>query len=198
MPEGLKEQLYIQIFQSVMHKLASLIAIDIPKDVVAQGWARYKALQGYRDLTKFPPDQVYKLVLLLEQTIKSEHKPSVKPVVEVLGKKIEFEQFVFPIQLELKIKGGEVGIQAGKIINVSVAQCEAKGVLSISYANAATLRLAESREPIGLNKVFTLDEPVAIKSAEEIGRSLAFWRKKEEEAAAAPPAAEAPPQPGPT
>ena len=178
LPETLSKDLYEKVFFAVLQKLDELIAIDIPRDVLAQAWSKYKGLQEYRDAGRYPPDKLFKMVLLLEQTISSHHEPTMKPVVEVMGKRIEFETFAFPIDIELKVKAGELGIQDAKIVHLSVGSCEVKASLRFKYGADIEGALAEKEGPLDLIPVYTFAEGVPIKSLEEMAATVRFWHRE--------------------
>ena len=117
---------------------------------------------------------------MLEQTIKAEYEPSFKPVVDVLGKTIELEEFRFPINLEIVVKAGEIGIQGGKIVNLSVGSCSITGDINCKYGEGIEGLLVQKEEPLELNQVYSFKDGVPIKTLEEITKSLQFWKQKTE------------------
>jgi len=180
LPDTFNNEFYETVFLFVLKKLDELIAIDIPKDILAEAWSKYKDLQEYLDSEKYPPEELFKVVLMLEQTIKAEYEPSFKPVVDILGKTIELEEFSFPINLEMVVKAGEIGIQGGKIVNLSVGSCSITGDIRCKYGEGIEGLLVKKEEPLELNRVYTFKEGVPIKTLEEITQSLQFWKQKTE------------------
>lgn len=180
LPDTFNNEFYETVFLFVLKKLDELIAIDIPKDILAEAWSKYKALQEYLDSEKYPPEKLFKVVLMLEQTIKAEYEPSFKPVVDVLGKTIELEEFKFPINLEIVVKAGEIGIQSGKIVNLSVGSCSITGNINCKYGEGIEGLLVQKEEPLELNQVYSFKEGIPIKTLEEITKSMQFWKQKTE------------------
>jgi hypothetical protein len=76
LPNTFNNEFYETVFLLVLKKLDELIAIDIPKDILAEAWSKYKDLQEYLDPEKYPPEKLFKVVFMLEQTIKAEYEPS--------------------------------------------------------------------------------------------------------------------------
>ncbi len=162
-PGVFNQKFYETVFQFVFKKLQQLIAIDIPKDVLAQSWSKYAALEEYLDQEKYPPDQVFKAVLMLEQTMHAKYHIAFKPVVAVLGKRIVLNQFSFPIALELLVKAGQLGIKDGKIISLSVGSCHVKGEIKCKYGNGTERLLVKQYKDLDLSREYYFKEGVPIK-----------------------------------
>ncbi|MFN7714047.1 MAG: hypothetical protein ACK5QS_00995 [Pseudanabaenaceae cyanobacterium] len=157
------QKFYEKVFQFVFQKLQQMITIDIPRDVLAQSWSKYTALQDYLDEVKYPPDQLFKAVLMMEQTIHAKYNISFKPAVKIMGKNFVLNQFSFPIALELLVKAGELGIQGGKIVSLSVGSCHVKGEMKCKYGNGMERLLVKQDKNLDLSRQYQFKEGVPIK-----------------------------------
>ncbi len=157
------QKFYEKVFQFVFQQLQKMITIDIPRDVLAQSWSKYTALQDYLDEVKYPPDQLFKAVLMMEQTIHAKYNISFKPAVNIMGKKFVLNQFGFPIALELLVKAGELGIQGGKIVSLSVGSCHVKGEIKCKYGNGMERLLVKQDKNLDLGREYQFKEGVPIK-----------------------------------
>jgi hypothetical protein len=172
-PPAFNKEFYETVFLFVLKKLDELIAIDIPRDILAEALSRHESLQEYLNAEEYPPDRLFRVVLMLEQTIQANYEPSFKPVAEIFGKKIELDEFVFPIALEILLKAGEIGILDGKIINLSLGYCAIKGSIKCKYGKGLERTILENHdEPLEHNQIYTFKEGVPIKIIQDITKSV--------------------------
>ena len=168
-PEAPGRQVLGQVLTVVLRRLSELMDIHLIEDVLAQAWSHYDALQDYCDPAKYPPEELFKAVLVLEHTITSTHEPSFKPVVSILGREIEFAEIAFPIGLELLVKGGEIGIRDAHIVSISVGSCHVTGQLGLKYGDGAERVLAKRESPLSFEHVHVLKTPVPLRRSSVTG-----------------------------
>lgn len=94
-PPAFNKEFYETVFLFVLKKLDELIAIDIPRDILAEALSRHESLQEYLNAEEYPPDRLFRVVLMLEQTIQANYEPSFKPVAEIFGKKSNLMSLFF-------------------------------------------------------------------------------------------------------
>ncbi len=118
LPDGF----YDKLFELLIANLNELLAIDIPKDVLAGTWKRQKSLQEYCDPEKYPPG-VKSLVSLTEHTLKTSHEPSME--VTVLGQALG--TLAVKLEASFLIKPGMLEIEGGKIRKIQTGDIEGTG-----------------------------------------------------------------------
>jgi hypothetical protein len=82
--------------------------------------------------------------------------------------------------LEIVVKAGEIGIQGGKIVNLSVGSCSITGNINCKYGEGIEGLLVQKKEPLELNQVYSFKNGIPIKTLEEITKSMQFWKQKTE------------------
>jgi hypothetical protein len=107
-------------FGLLLSKLPDAMDIDIGKILVG-AWRKHREIAQYRDMTS--PSQGYHEVVLLEHTIKSEHAPTIQPVINGAP----LAKLQFDITLQLDLEGGRLFIRAGKIMKATTGTCTGNG-----------------------------------------------------------------------
>lgn len=144
----LPESFYEQMFKQVL----DLMDLRIPEQM-GSAWSRYQELRKYRDPEEYPPDETF-LVPLAEHTIHLDYAPSIEPLVN----DVSLGEVSFAVSLEATLKGAILKIQAGRILEIAVGSCEAKG--SIAWEDVTLLE--RETEPIALPGVMDLEDGILI------------------------------------
>ncbi len=144
----LPESFYEQMFKQVL----DLMDLRIPEQM-GSAWSRYQELRKYRDPEEYPPDETF-LVPLAEHTIHLDYAPS----IEALVNDVSLGEVSFAVSLETTLKGAILKIQAGRILEIAVGSCEAKG--SIAWEDVTLLE--RETEPIALPGVMDLEDGILI------------------------------------
>ena len=110
-------------FELLVAKLPEAMDIDIAK-VLVGGWRKHREIAQYRDITS--PAEGYHEVALLEHTIKSEHSPTIQPIINGVA----FPRVVFNITLALELTGGQLYIREGKIMKAKTGSCTGSGAIT--------------------------------------------------------------------
>ncbi|MFQ5652869.1 MAG: hypothetical protein ACE5IY_23315 [bacterium] len=139
-------------FQQLMRHVNELLELDI-WTILSEAWSRAEALQKYADKKAYPPDES-SLLWLAEHTIVSEHTPSLKPSLN----RIELGEIKFKVKLSLTLKGAILRIQNSRIMDCTLASCEAHG----SLACGKTTLLKKATEPLTLPVVFDFVDGIPI------------------------------------
>jgi|GEM_PF-3246813 len=190
-PETLSGEVYASVFTAVMDRLDEILPVDLPRDVLAGAWSRYRGLQEYRDPERYPPGERYTMALMLSQTITSEHAPSVTPVVEFAGQRVELQTITLPVALELTVEGGELGIEDARIVSLSTGTCTYKVTMHVRYGEGAETLVAEKEGTLDVMPRYEFAEGVPI-------RALGDLRRPAPPADDAPASSAAPPEAPPT
>lgn len=160
----LSKGFYEGMFNLMIDKLSELLAINIPKDVMAQAWSKNKSLQEYRDFEKHPPEKTA-LVPLVEHSLKTSHTPSMEITM--------FEKTLGTLELKIDadflIKGAILEISNGRIMKINLSEIECKGKLQLMG-----VPFLEKKSSLKIPGVFDLKEGVAIRDP--------FERKQKTEA----------------
>ena len=118
-------------FKSILNRVDDLVKIDL-RAILANAWIKSESLFEYTGTDKYAADESF-YVPLAEHTIVSEHKPSLRPTIN----NVSLGEIEFYIYLELILKGAILRIQKGKIMEVLLDSCRAKG--SISHSKVTIL-----------------------------------------------------------
>lgn len=169
-PETLSGEVYESVFTAIMDRLDELLPVDIPRDVLAGAWSRYRGLQEYRDTERYPPGERYTMALMLSQTITSEHAPSVTPVVEFAGQRVELQTITLPVALELTVEGGELGIENAHIVSLGTGTCRYKVSLSVRYGEGDETLVADKEGTLDLLPRYDFAEGVPIRALGDLRR----------------------------
>lgn len=136
----------------LIKNLDELLAIDVPRDVLAATWKKQQTLRDYCNKEKYPPD-VKSLVPLVEHTVKTSHEPSMEVTL--------FEQNLGTLSVKLDaaflIKGGILEVQDGKIKKIQTGDIESTGRLSLSG-----VPVMEKKVKVRIPGVYDLGDGVAI------------------------------------
>jgi hypothetical protein len=147
-------------FQDVQNQIARAVKFTIPDSfydllikslndllnihfsgLIVRGWQKHRRLKKYLDRQKYPPEKIYSEILL-KHTLKSTHKPAIRPVINgVTYRGIEFE-----VTLELKFETAILQIQDAHIRRIETGTFQGKG--EVAYKGFAILRA--STQPIKL------------------------------------------------
>jgi hypothetical protein len=115
---------YDGLFDLLTKNLNELLAIDIPKNILAGTWKNQKLLWEYCDKEKYPPD-VKSLVPLIEHTLKTSHEPSLE--VSAFGQALG--TLAVKLEATFLIKSGMLEVQDGKIKKIQTGDIESTGQL---------------------------------------------------------------------
>jgi len=107
-------------FELLVKKLPDAMNVDLGKILVG-AWRKYREIAQYRDMTA--PAEGYNEVVLLEHTIKSEHSPTIQPVVNG----VPLAKLQFDITLQLDLEGGRLYLRAGRIMKATTGACTGSG-----------------------------------------------------------------------
>jgi hypothetical protein len=145
---------YDGLIDLLVKNLHELLAIDIPKDILANTWKNQKMLREYCDRQKYPADQKF-LVPMIEHTLKTSHEPSME--VSVLGQSIGN----LPVKLEAAflIKGATLEVQDGKIKKIQIGDLDSTGQLQF-----LGVPVLEKKITIHIPGAYDLKEGVEIKN----------------------------------
>jgi len=122
----LPEDFYEALFNMMIDKLDELLAIDIPKDVLATAWSKHQTLQEYRDSEKHPPAEAT-LLPLVDHTLTSSHKPAME--LTLFSKScgtLELE-----IDAEFLVNGAILEIQNARIQKLYLSKIKGNGSLKL-------------------------------------------------------------------
>lgn len=161
-PGAIGDKLVAQVVSKALARLEALLDIDLARDVVARAWARLPELQAYRDAVRYPPAELFRAINVVEQTIRSQHAPSVRPVVEILGRTFELDTLAFPTTLDVHLRGGELLIQAGAIVGVSMAECKVDVNVDLRYGEAFQRALLREQRTLPERGAVRFQVPVPI------------------------------------
>ncbi len=92
--------------------------------VISTAWNKYRLLTKYGDPEKYPPDEIF-LVPLAEHTITSKHRPH----IDVLIGDRRIGRIDFAIDISLTLKGFIAKVQGGRLKEIKVGTCKAKGTI---------------------------------------------------------------------
>lgn len=117
--------------EEIFKKTGDLLDTTVP-EIAAAAWGKYQILRRYSDTKKYPPGETV-VVPLATHTIRSVHQPYVEILVgdEPVGK------VHFAIDLEVTLEGVLLSIRGGKIVEMRVGSCQAKGSVSCEGAVVA-------------------------------------------------------------
>lgn len=107
-------------FELLLAKLPDAMNVDMAKILVG-AWRKHREIAQYRDMTS--PAEGYHEVALLEHTIKSEHAPTIQPVING----VPLAKLKFDITLQLDLEGGRLFIRAGRIMKATTGTCTGSG-----------------------------------------------------------------------
>ncbi len=110
-------------WSEIVEKMKDLLDIGIP-EIMVSAWNKYRILVKYLDREKYPPGETF-LVPLAEHTIRSIHHP----FIEILINDQSVGKIQFDLDLSFDLKGATLKIQDGKIKEILVGSCKAKGVI---------------------------------------------------------------------
>ncbi len=111
-------------------------ALDVEMSSVLLGaWRKRNEILEYRDQRKYPAGESH-AVPLLEHTVVSKHKPTIKAVIEKKPSKLEWD-LQFEVQLQLMLQGVILKIQDTRIMEIRVGSC--RGCGSIGYMGLTLL-----------------------------------------------------------
>lgn len=118
---------YDGLLDMLVKNLDELLAIDLPRDILAATWKKQKMLQQYCDKKKYPPG-VKSLVPVVEHTLKTSHQPSMEVTI--------YDQNMGTLAVKLDaaflIKGAILEVQDGKIKKIQTGDVESSGRFSFS------------------------------------------------------------------
>jgi hypothetical protein len=108
----------------VMKQAGSLLNVPLGS-VISAAWNKYRVLMKYSDPAKYSPDETF-LVPLAEHTITSKHRPH----IDVLIGDRRIGRIDFVIDISLTIKGFIAKVQGGRLREIKVGTCRAKGTIA--------------------------------------------------------------------
>jgi hypothetical protein len=110
--------------------------------VLAEAWSRYRPFLKYGDRERYPPEMSSQETLL-KHTINATFRPKVRVLVDGA----EVGTIDFEVALRLKLEGGEVTIQDGRITELRPGKCWIEGTLSCEGVVLAERASAEHPLP---------------------------------------------------
>jgi hypothetical protein len=117
--------------EEVVKKVDHLL--DVPLGaVISSAWNKYSLLKNYSNPEKYSPSESF-LVPLAEHTIVSRHEP----YVDILVGEHHIGRIDFVINISLTLKGSIARVQDGKLKEIRVGDCKAKG--TVSYGDVILL-----------------------------------------------------------
>ncbi len=150
-------------FKKMMEQVSALLKIDT-RAILLSSWGASKELLKYVNRDDYPPDEIV-LLPLAEHTITSTHKPSLKPSI----KNVPLTEIQFNVDLALTLKGVILKLQNGRIMELNIGSCEAKGAVKFKDFTIVE-KDGEFPELLGS---FDLGEGIPInKSAEKVHETL--------------------------
>ncbi|UCE06852.1 MAG: hypothetical protein JSW07_02085 [bacterium] len=143
-------------FKLMLNQVSDLLNIDM-RAILVNAWTKSGKFFEYSDMEKYPADETF-YVPLAEHTITSEHKPSLKPVIN----NISLGEIVFTIILELTLKGAVLKIRDGRIIEVFLDAGKGKGAIKYGDFSILEKEIEELKLPgsIRLGKGIPINEQV--------------------------------------
>ena len=139
-------------FGEIAGKIPELLELD-PSKIVLDTWAKGKEFQRYADAEQYPPDETV-LVKLTRHVVESSHEPR----LEIMANDTLIDTVDFRFSMAITIEGAVLKIRDGKIWEVALGSCTARGELS---CEGHSLAKRES-EPFELPGEFILPEPMPI------------------------------------
>jgi hypothetical protein len=112
----------------IPERLGTLLDID-GVDILIGAWNKARELRKYRDVTKYPPDDVV-VVPLAKHKIDSTHRPWLELSVDGRG----IGRLHFDVDLALTLEGVELTIQAGRIRKIKTGRALGTGTLKCEGA----------------------------------------------------------------
>ena len=140
---------WVATTRQLVPKIFELLNIKIP-DILLKTWDKAEKLKKQLEESYKNPDETFYLELT-DHSIKSEYKPYFEIRINNIPqpKKIEFI-----IEILFNLKGFELKIQKGKIVEIKTGVCDVEGKLKLEE-----LVLAEKKlEPINLPGIFSISE----------------------------------------
>ncbi len=102
------------------------ILLNVPLGaVISTAWNKYRVLMKYSDAEKYSPDETF-LVPFAEHTITSKHRP----YIDVLIGDRRIGRIDFAIDISLTLKGFIAKVQGGRLREIRVGTCRAKGTIA--------------------------------------------------------------------
>jgi hypothetical protein len=136
----------------VLKKIMEVINVKVV-DVLVPAWNKYREIQQYADLKKYPPDKIY-MVPLAEHVIKSEYTPE----LEIFINNQSVCTLRFSVEVSLTLGGVILEIKGGKIMKLHTGSCKGAG----SIACEGFLIINQKTSPFTLPGEITLGEGVPI------------------------------------
>lgn len=122
-PEGF----YDELCEMMLEELGNLLDIDLLKGIFIPAWRQHPDLQEYRDLTKYPADEIA-LVPLVDHSILTSHSPTIEPT---LGGR-SLGEIKFEVEGEFLIKGAILEVREGKILKIRFGGIDGTGTLGLA------------------------------------------------------------------
>jgi len=158
----LPEDFYEALFNMMIDKLDELLAIDIPKDVLATAWSKHQSLQEYRDPEKHPPAEAT-LLPLVDHTLTSSHKPALE--MTLFNK--SFGTLELEIDAEFLINGAILEIQNARIQKLYLSKI--KGNASLKLVGVPFL---QKENEIQLPGTFNFEGGVPIPNLRDVRNNI--------------------------
>ncbi len=106
-------------------------ALDLEmSSVLLAAWRKRNEILQYRDRQKYPAGESH-AVPLLEHTVVSKHRPTIKVVIEKKPSKIEWD-VQFDVLLKLMLQGVVLKIRDARIMEILVGSCNGYGLIEYS------------------------------------------------------------------
>lgn len=119
------------LVEQLVRPLSDLLNVDL-RAILVSAWSQSNELAKFLDPEKYPPGET-QIVSLTEHTLTSTHQPVLKPYIN----KVALGQIKFNVLLELTLKGANLKIQDGKIMEATLGSCQGHG--SVKYEDYALI-----------------------------------------------------------
>jgi hypothetical protein len=119
--------LWLHASKRVGEEVGKLLQIKV-SDVIARGWATYKELEKYTDPLEYGPDEVVTCALG-EHSMDFTDRPSIQ--ITIVGDRPQKVTVTFELTVHVELKGVTLTIQAGKVTQAEVGECELSAVLKL-------------------------------------------------------------------
>ncbi|MBV5319359.1 MAG: hypothetical protein JZU72_00130 [Chlorobium phaeobacteroides] len=111
------------VWKSIIEHVDELLGIRL-SDIMVRAWKKFEDLSKYRDVERYPPDQLF-IAPLMEHCIRSKHQPK----IEIEGGRLFKKTIPFDISLQFVLKGFTLEIQDGKIRKIHTGECSGSGMV---------------------------------------------------------------------
>lgn len=119
--------LWLHASKRVGEEVGKLLQIKV-SDVIARGWTTYKELDKYTDPLEYGPDEVITCALGAH-SMEFTDRPSVQ--ITIVGDRPQKVTVPFEVTVHVDLKGVTLTIQAGRVTQAEVGECQLSAVLKL-------------------------------------------------------------------